>query len=381
MRISQRVHITELRLTNWRNFRQVVLPLEPRVFVIGPNASGKSNLLDGLRFLRDIAADAGGLQYACQTRGGFTSIRSLHARNKPQVSLGVAVRTESGVERYDLTLGQGAKGRAQVKEERFSGNGARTVVRDLSNEDAEERSQTWLEQRGKTKEHRELSHFLASIEYSHAVPQVIREQRKPLDRAQRDPYGSGLIEEMALTPLREQRRRLRLIKDALLTVLPQFEDLTLDHDKTGRPHLVGRYRHWRGPSARQLEAQFSDGSLRLIGLLWSLTGSGGPLLLEEPEISLHEAVVRQLPAVISRVVRQTGRQILITSHSESILADGGIEPREVVILRPSSEDTQVTLGSEDQQLVSLARRGLPFGRDAIGMTAPVGAVQLSLFGK
>ncbi len=41
-------------MTHWRNFQgQVETTLAPRVFLLGPNASGKSNVLDALRFLRD----------------------------------------------------------------------------------------------------------------------------------------------------------------------------------------------------------------------------------------------------------------------------------------------------------------------------------------
>ncbi|MCC6394681.1 MAG: AAA family ATPase, partial [Bryobacterales bacterium] len=47
--------ISQLVLRNWRNFRTVDVRLTDRVFIVGPNASGKSNLLDSIRFLRDIA--------------------------------------------------------------------------------------------------------------------------------------------------------------------------------------------------------------------------------------------------------------------------------------------------------------------------------------
>jgi predicted ATPase len=38
--------ISRLALKNWRNFRTLDLQLSDRVIIIGPNASGKSNLLD-----------------------------------------------------------------------------------------------------------------------------------------------------------------------------------------------------------------------------------------------------------------------------------------------------------------------------------------------
>lgn len=47
--------VSHLSVRNWRNFREIDVDLTRRVFLVGPNASGKSNFLDVLRFLRDIA--------------------------------------------------------------------------------------------------------------------------------------------------------------------------------------------------------------------------------------------------------------------------------------------------------------------------------------
>ena len=47
--------VTKLVLKNWRNFSSVDVALGDRVFLVGPNAAGKSNFLEVFRFLRDIA--------------------------------------------------------------------------------------------------------------------------------------------------------------------------------------------------------------------------------------------------------------------------------------------------------------------------------------
>ncbi len=41
-------------------------------------------------------------------------------------------------------------------------------------------------------------------------------------------------------------------------------------EMTGLPHLEARYAHWRPQGVWHRENQFSDGTLRLIALLWSL---------------------------------------------------------------------------------------------------------------
>ena len=80
--------MTRLKLKNWRNFKQIDIALRDRVYLIGPNASGKSNLLDVFRFLRDIAKPSGGgLQKAVKDRQGITKLRCLQARTDPEVAI------------------------------------------------------------------------------------------------------------------------------------------------------------------------------------------------------------------------------------------------------------------------------------------------------
>lgn len=53
------MYISRLRLYNWKNFQDIDVHLTERCFVIGANATGKSNFLDALRFMRDIVKQGG----------------------------------------------------------------------------------------------------------------------------------------------------------------------------------------------------------------------------------------------------------------------------------------------------------------------------------
>ncbi|MBF1159883.1 MAG: AAA family ATPase, partial [Thermobifida sp.] len=60
--------LTHLAVTNWRNFAHIEFDMSSRLFVVGPNSSGKTNLLGALRFLGDIGRR--GLVAASEDLGG-----------------------------------------------------------------------------------------------------------------------------------------------------------------------------------------------------------------------------------------------------------------------------------------------------------------------
>src|SRR5581483_6955639 len=97
----------------------------------------------------------------------------------------------------------------------------------------------------------------------------------------------------------------------------------------------------------------SPGTLRLMGILWAVLDGRGPLLLEEPELSLHPEVVRFIPQMFARIQRRTGRQIMLSTHSADLLRDEGIGLDEVFLLSPGREGTEVSPASEFAEVKEL----------------------------
>jgi predicted ATPase len=154
--------------------------------------------------------------------------------------------------------------------------------------------------------------------------------------------------------------------------------LRVKRDDLGRPHLEAKYKHWRPSGAWQNEQEFSDGTLRLIGLLWAINEGTTPLLLEEPELSLHRDIVRQIPRMMAAATERSGRQVIVSTHAEEMLADTGIDPSEVLLLKPGEHATGVEVGSSVETLVRAAQARQPFGRIVTGLTRPAGVEQLAL---
>lgn len=380
------MRFTALKLQNWRNFREVDVELHERIFVVGANASGKSNLLDVFRFLRDIAKkEGGGFQQAVGTRGGVSRLRSLHARRQPDVEIDVRMDLGGSEWRYHLKFGQDGAGRPVVRAERvWKGDELKLERPDsFDRSDPRRLEQTHLEQVNANKDFREIADFFAAVRYLHLVPQLIRHpDRYTRTSDSHDPFGSDFLEQLARMQKERKRTfesRLRRINEALRVAVPQLQELRLERDPaTGRPHLQGRYKHWRPKAGWQSEDQFSDGTLRLLGLLWSILDGKGPLLLEEPELSLHEGVVRYVPGVISGATRKSRRQVFISTHSTALLSEESIGLGEVLVLRPTKEDTEVTTANKLEDVRALLEGGLTVGEAVLPRVAPAKAQQLLL---
>ena len=365
------MRISRLILKNWRNFTDVDVPLRQRMFILGNNGLGKSNLLDALRFLRDVAKEkGGGLQYALDRRGGIANIRSLFTRQHPIVEIGVDVVDGEDVWEYRLAVRKERDGvhRTLLHKEVVKKNDEIKVERpdDDDKSDTANLTQTALEQTKANKEFRRLVDFFQSFHYLHMVPQLIRNAGEFQGIVlQDDPYGQGLINNMSSLNDKTLKSRLNRISEALQKIKPQFGNFEFHRDrKTGQAHLQYRHQNWRKYPTYQNEQQLSDGELRLIGLLWTLLEGRELIMLEEPEISFNEGIVNQVPAILAQAVasrkKKDKSQIIITTHSKALLADKGIDGSEVLSLTntESGGGSIVELASDNSDMANELKAGL-----------------------
>jgi predicted ATPase len=385
------LRFTRIELRNWKNFARVDVPLSPRTIVVGPNASGKSNFLDAFRFLRDLVqAEGGGLAPAVnKVRQGMSKVRSLHARGvNSEVVVKVTVRDEAGHGwRYELafTHQSSANSTPVVKREivdrLLPDDTAENKLMRPDPADAKDKTrltETAIESVNANQNFRPLAEFLRTVSYLHLVPQLLREGQMPLTEGLgSDQYGRDLLERMRQTSPRIRDGRLKRIKEILKAVTTQIEELKLAVDERGRPHLEAKFSQWRPQGAYQNETQLSDGTLRLIGLLWSLQEKAGPLLLEEPELSLHFAIVRRLAPFLARAQRMGhGRQVILSTHSEDLLMDPGIAAEEVLLVRPANEGSEIIAAPDIANVVRLMQAGVSAAEAILSATE---TEQMNLF--
>lgn len=79
--------ITKLTIQNFKSFDHVEVDLRNFNVVVGPNAAGKSNLIEAVVFLKDIAEH--GLEDAVDIHGGIKMVRNFNAGGGQHLRFGV----------------------------------------------------------------------------------------------------------------------------------------------------------------------------------------------------------------------------------------------------------------------------------------------------
>lgn len=390
------MRISRVKLTNWRNFKEADIELNYRVFIVGANASGKSNFLDAIRFLRDLVRQGGSLQEAVESRGGVSRIRCLAARGvKSDVSVGVEIANDKNIPTwsYQLTFSQIGGGISDLKaiikseylKDLVSGSVHINRSANKQNKDDYLDQYTELEQATKNQNFKEFVEFLNDISYLHLIPQLIRDPKSFSKTTKGEDYfGRDFLEKIQKTNKNTQRAYLNRIEIALRSVLPNLEKLDFVPDDMGAPHFVATFKQWRGKGSRQQERQFSDGTLRFIGIFWALQDGTKPILLEEPELSLHSAVIIRLADVIYHLQKKKSgrRQVIITTHSYELLTNKGISAEEVLMITSEGEEGSKIISSASlPEVKAYLMSGEPISDIVIRRTAPRDIGQLTLFDK
>jgi len=380
--------INKIILKNWKNFLFIEQPVGDRLFVVGANASGKSNFLDVFRFLRDIVKQSGGLQPAVEQRGGVSKIRCLFARRAADVSIDIYFTEESDDNnsensdwRYYLSFKHGGGGIVEsytevIEEKVWNKKKGWLLERSGQNsdEDQETRKFTHLEQVTVNKKFRPIYECLQKINYLNIIPQLVREADSYiLSVGKEDFYGRNLLDRV--TKLNESTRKayIKYIREILEIAVPQLTDFDITKDDSGKTHFQVRCQHWRPKGAWQQEDQFSDGTLRIIGFLWAMLDGTGILLLEEPELYLHSSIVKQIAEFISIMQNKKDkvRQVFLTSHGYDLLDNQSIGLDEVFIISTAGEASEIKRASEMPNIVRSVESGISLAEACIGETTPL----------
>ena len=359
--------IRTIRLENILSFGPDTpeLPLEPLNVLIGPNASGKSNVIEALSLLQAAPRD---LQEPIRRGGGTRDWLWKGAPSTPTAAVEVTVEyprgfmalrhrmsfTEIGA-RFELRdeavenekPGAGAAGpffyyRYQEGDPVLSLMGETMSQRRLMREDVKH-DQSILSQRRDPDSYPELTYLANQFELMgfyrewnfgrFTPPRLPQKPDLQQDRLLEDASNLGLV----LSDLKNMPNVKGLILERLRDFYPSVEDVV--------PNVSGGtvqiFFHEKGLRDPVPATRLSDGSLRYLCLLAVLCHPTPPpvVCIEEPELGLHPDII---PEVAKLLLEASSRsQIFVTTHSD-ILVDALTDvPETVVVCEKSDGATQL----------------------------------------
>lgn len=404
------VKLTHIAITNWRNFAHIEFDLSSRLFVVGPNSSGKTNLLAALRFLSDVARL--GLAAASENWGGperyfrsgteRASFDLTLEQDKHQIEYKLSLRKELSAndqnKRDDAAnevIEFPAGNRAVVDSEDLMINGQPVSIsaervtesdgsyfgeRVRSSFDPDSVVQSASRFKAKNVQisllHQITRIAIESIRYIHPNP------KKMLERADRyDPdHGTGFFQHAGRFSDQQLDSVVDRIRPIMAAVVPEIPNLSYQRMGLGTELVFYSDTPVHGASGVYSHEQFSEGTLRLLGLLFDLATlprDTSVVLIEEPETFLQASVVRSLPSLLAEVAMNRDVQMVISTHSPELIDSELVLPSQVLMLRSEDGETtgQLLSESNDPRIKAVVSAGLPKsqGIDAVnGRTIPLG---------
>ena len=380
--------LTHIAITNWRNFAHIEFDLSSRLFVVGPNSSGKTNLLGALRFLGDIgrrglvaaSEDLGGPDR--YFRSGADSAAFVATFNDTQNS------TEFALFLRLMSAGPKSTKRGSDADQTFAfpmtdpltGEpndrylDVHQIITAGGKKPADEGESFPVED--EEAQRTRVRQTLAGIRYIHPNP------KKMLERSDRyDPdHGTGFFQHAGRFSDQQLDAVVDRIRPIMAAVVPEVPNLSYQRMGLGTEVVFYSDTPVRGASGVYSHAQFSEGTLRLLGMLFDLATlprDTSVVLIEEPETFLQASVVRSLPSLLAEVAMNRDVQMIISTHSPELIDSELVLPSQVLMLRSENGETTGELLSEsnDPRIKAVVSAGLPKsqGIDAVnGRTIPLG---------
>ena len=361
--------LSAITLENFKSYRQAELPLAALTVLIGANASGKSNLIEGMRLLSWLAQGQrlSTIQHAVQ-RGDRVvrgTVGDLARRGQAQFSLGartdepewnhlrmtigsradmlhvVAESLSDGTNKVPLyALDQPSTGQGTdvgVAYNNFARGGKKphvtctdqaAIFTQLQSPAAFEATHKQSRERI-PQATRKLATWLSDILFLDPVPAQMRDYAFPSDARL---HGNGHNLSAVLFNLwgarhdddekdaaHEQNRRAIL---AFIQSLPEQDISSLHFLQEPRGGVMVELEETFGGEPRRCDASLlSDGTLRVLAIAAAMLSApeGSLVVIEEIDNGVHPGRARHLLAQIRHIAEQRQLRVLLSTHNPALL--------------------------------------------------------------
>lgn len=354
--------ITRVTVKNFRSLADVDVSLGHLTILVGPNASGKSNLIDAMRFVRDALRR--GLDTAITERGGLQAIRRW-SPYKPYKTMefGIEGKHRSETWRYQLVVGGDAPDSYRVVREFCESTSRKGRVQGF---DIRDNAWVWssrevyfplspeslaLRLLGAEPSLSRVYGSLVRNGFYTIFPNILREPQKPGVEYPLDGHGANLASVLRAM-VRKKNKNLPDLRSTLSKIVPGISDVRV---RNVGGYFVVELRHESHGEKEHFfaAAQESDGTLRVLGLLVALfqTPTLPLLAVEEPELTVHPGAMGVLCDMFQEA--SVRGQIMLTTHSPDLISR--FSPAQLRVVERESGITRIG-PVEETQLRAIRQR-------------------------
>jgi predicted ATPase len=376
--------IKNIRVQNFKSLRDVSLTLGLRNVLVGPNMSGKSNLIEVFRFLARLVltSPASGvhvLAKALDASGGFSEVTWKGGdSNLISISLDGDVRLSPDSEaradwKYEISILGDTRGWLTIHDEFLQvveSSGTYNLIektngeRVLRNPDGSVISRVLDSHRSALEfeipdwRGNAVRRFIGSWAFYFLLPQLMKQTNPTTAPNFLTEHGDNLSSWVMILQTRYQESFSR-IKGVAADVFPEVEELFTWPTQQATVFVASREKHLKRPIPMW---QMSDGQLCFIALLsliyCPMELSRGLYCVEEPENHLHPRLLETLVELLRQVQDELGyersAQVIVSTHSP-LLVDK-VDLDELIVVEKREGATLCTRPSSKQHLRELLAR-------------------------
>ena len=377
------MNLSKLTVKNYRSLREGSIEFSDLNLFIGANASGKSTILDALRFLHE-GIRIRDFREPVFHRGGFIHL-SWKGEEVDRIELEVELKDEDRTYAWLVRLVKEGNYRFYVEEEVSEQRPEEPPVKLLDSRRGDgswwsgrERRQVVLKQGGTacalaaaaadaSFPARDVAEFVGRWGSFDPSPFLLRRDWTGMESGRLDPYGRNLGE-----TLYALERSSPEIFEKIVTATRAVVGLPSDINTRESERRFYFVQNEPGLHFRVHQVGVSSGTLRMLALMTALLAEpeGNLIGIEEPENYIHPTAlstfVRHLLDARERV------QFLVTTHSP-LLLDYLNEPEAVRVVQRDEEKGTVVLPQDNPDGVRRALEASEFGLGQFYETKGFGA--------
>ncbi len=366
--------ITRLQVRNFKSLRELDMRLGPINVLVGPNMAGKSNILDGFRFLHEVAfpgAGRDGPSFALAQRGGVNDVLWKGGDDK-LITIALEARDPAQADteyKYKLELIAGAGGYVTTQNESLkliqSGIEYELIVLKqgfiwLRNLDGKEiggfgPGTTALQSLAPTWDGYPFQEMVKLWRFYHFLPPKMKESSKMASGQVLDEPGGDNLSAWLMWLQTHSPEAFAKVNEVLRDLLPGVRQIRTIPTEDGNVHLSVSEDGLRHPASVW---QVSDGFLVLAALLSLIyvppERSGTLYCVEEPENHLHPRLLETLVDLIRQVQGSGGSQAQFVFATQSPYFLDQFSLDEVYWVEKKKGETKAYRPSDKQHLRKLA---------------------------